>query len=73
MSGEKDLDKLLASMSPELMEGEYVFCTFPTAQYGDHRDLEPLASLMESEGLTLIVPKSKANEQGLSYGSVSSA
>lgn len=70
MSGETDLDKMLSSMSPELMEGEYVFCTFPTAQYGDHRNLEPLASLMESEGLTLLVPKSKADEQGLSYDSV---
>ena len=27
MSRERDLEKLVASMSPVLMEGEYVFCT----------------------------------------------
>ena len=70
MTGEKDLDKLLSSISPELLDGEYVFCTFQNAHYGDHSDLEPIASFIESEGLTLVVPKSKANEQGLSYESV---
>ena len=70
MTGEKDLDKLLTSISPELLDGEYVFCTFQNAHYGDHSDLEPIASFIESEGLTLVVLKSKANEQGLSYESV---
>jgi len=67
MNGENDLEKLVASMSPTLMDGEYVFCTFPDAQYGDHSDLEPIAAIRESEGLTLIIPKSKADHESFSY------
>ena len=63
MSGETNLEKLLASMAPELRDGEYVFCTFPNARYGDYQDLEPVAAINESEGLTLLIPKSKADEQ----------
>ena len=70
MTGEKNLDKLLKSMSPSLMDGEYVFCTFPHSHYGDHTELDPLASFIESEGLTLIVAKSKADEYKLDYESV---
>lgn len=70
MTGEQDLDKLLASMSPQLMQGEYVFCTFQNARYGDHPELEPLAAIRESEGLTLVIPKFKADEKGLRYDSV---
>ncbi|TDR20590.1 ACT domain-containing protein [Marinicella litoralis] len=70
MTGERDLDKLVASMSPVLMNGEYVFCSFKEAQYGDHQTLEPMVSIQESEGLTLVVPKNKADENNLHYESV---
>ncbi len=70
MTGEKNLEKLLASMSPSLMDGEYVFCTFRNVQYGDYPDLEPIAAIRESEGLTLVIPKNKADENFLMYESV---
>jgi hypothetical protein len=70
MTGERNLEKLLKSMSPELMDGEYVFCTFQKARYGDYSDLEPVAAISESEGLTLVVPKSKADEKNFAYESV---
>ena len=70
MTGEKDLRKLLASMSPVMIDGEFVFGSFENARYGDHSDLEPIATVIESEGLTLVIPKSKADEYGLSYESV---
>ncbi len=70
MTGENDLEKLLAHMTPELMDGEYIFCSFQDAQYGDYSDLEPLAAIIESEGLSLIIPKLKADEKGISYESV---
>jgi hypothetical protein len=69
MTGERDLEKLLASMSPELMDEEYVFCTFQNAQYGDYLDLEPVAAIKESEGLTLIIPKRKADDKNINYES----
>jgi len=69
MTGERNLEKLLASMSPELMDREYVFCTFQNAQYGDYLGLEPAAAIKESEGLTLIIPKRKADENRIKYES----
>ena len=70
MSGEIDLGKLLATMSPVLIDGEYIFYSFENAGYGDHANLNPIAAFKESEGLTLVIPKSKADEYGLSYESV---
>ena len=70
MTGEKDLQKLLSSMSPELVEGEVVFCTYPEAQYGDYSALDPVAAIREAEGLTLVIPKSKADENNIRYDSV---
>ena len=70
MAGEKDLRKLLSSMVPVLLDGEYVFCSFPNARYGDHPGLEPFASCIEPEGLTLIVPKRQADKNKLRYESV---
>jgi len=67
MAGEKNLEKLLTSMSPTLMDGEYVFCTFDNARYGDYSELEPIAAFTETEGLTLVIPKSKADEHSLTY------
>lgn len=54
MAGERDLDKLLASLSPRLMDDDFVFCTIKEATYGDFADLSPLASFSEDEGLTLV-------------------
>lgn len=70
MTGETDLGSLLASVSPKLMQGDYVFCSFENAHYGDHADLHPVAAIAESEGLTLVVPKSTADQHGLHYESV---
>ena len=63
MSGEKNLPKLLQTMSPALIPGEFVFCSFKKAGYGDHSALEPFAAVTESEGLTLIIPKSNADHK----------
>ena len=70
MSGEKTLDKLLLAMSPVLIAGEFVFCSFEKARYGDHSDLEPIAAVRESEGLTLVISKSRADEHKIKYESV---
>ena len=70
MSGETNLGKLLASMSPVLNDEEYVFCSFEHAHYGDLSELEPIAAFLENEGLTLVIPKSTADLIALSYESV---
>ena len=70
MTGEKNLETLLATLSPTLNDGEYVFCSFKNAMYGDYSDLKPIASFSESKGLTLIISKIEADEKGLTYNGV---
>ncbi len=67
MSGETDLDRLVSSMAPKLTEPLYVFCTLQEARYGDYRELEPIASFGEEEGLTLIIEKAAAERAGLAF------
>jgi len=67
LTGENNLQRLLNSMSPGLLEGEYVFCTLSHAQYGDYAEAGPIASFTEAEGLTLVLPRHAAEELGLSY------
>ncbi len=70
MAGETDLSKLLASMAPHLMDGDFVFCTIEDAKYGDFAELLPIASFREAEGLTLVVAKEKADKAGFTYESI---
>lgn len=69
MAGETNLQKLLQSMKPEIQESEYVFCTLKGV-YGDYTDLNPIASFMEDEGLTLIITKAAALNAGIKFESV---
>jgi hypothetical protein len=64
MAGEIDLSKLLASLAPQLMVGDFVFCTIQDAEYGDFRELSPMASFHEAEGLTLLLTKEDADRAG---------
>ena len=70
MAGATDLDLMLRSLSPRRVPGEFVFCSFADAVYGDHAALEPIASCREDEGLTLVIPKSQADAHQLEYQAV---
>lgn len=70
MPGETDLNAMLRGMSPSLDEAEYVFCSFPSGHYGDYSNLNPLACFAEAEGLTLVLPRASADENGQSYEAV---
>lgn len=61
---------MLKAMSPALIADDFVFCCFEKSRYGDNSELEPIASFAENEGLTLVIPKSKADEHGIEYESV---
>ncbi len=69
-AGETDLQRLLASMAPVLLDDEFVFSSFDNADYGMHADLQPIASMREEEGLTLVVPKAKADQHKIKYDAV---
>jgi len=70
MVGEKDLNKLITSLSPHLLNGDFIFCTIQDAKYGDFAELLPMASFREDEGLTLLVTKENADKAGLNYESI---
>ena len=70
MNGETSLENLLATMSPVLVDGEYVFCTLPEARYGDYAETWPIASFAETEGMTLVVSKDAAEKHDLTYNGV---
>ena len=57
-------------MQPELLADEYVFLSFNDATYGDHAGLRPVASVIEKEGLTLVVPRANADHDGYPYDGV---
>jgi uncharacterized protein len=64
------LSELITALDPVLQAEGYVFCSFPAARYGDHRELQPVAAVREAEGLTLVIPRARADEQHLAYDSV---
>lgn len=69
MSGEKNLQRLLASLRPRLHPESWVFCSLSGAQYGDYPELRPICIFQEDEGLTLIVPEERAKHAGIGYSS----
>ncbi|MEL0629761.1 ACT domain-containing protein [Psychromonas aquatilis] len=66
MSGITELDELLKSMQPALLEPEYVFCTV-TGELVDYVSLNPVATFIEAEGLTLVLEKAIAEKAGLQF------
>ncbi len=69
MAGKTDLSEILDTINPILVPGDYVFCNVP-GQYGEYAALEPVASFMEKEGLTLVLPLANAKKAGIGYESV---
>lgn len=63
MSGETSLGVLLRSMSPELNDGEYVFCSVPDVSH--LHGTQPLGSFREREGVTVILERQQARALGL--------
>lgn len=68
MAGISNLDELLKSMSPELVENEFVFCTVP-GECSSYLHLQIRGFFYETEGLTLILPASEADKANLTYKS----
>lgn len=65
MAGETALANLLRSMSPQLNDGDYVFCTLADSRIPEGCDV--IGSFREQEGLTLIVERQQAERAGLAF------
>ncbi len=63
MSGETDIRKLLQTMRPQLRPDSYVFVSVDDTPPG----LEPVATVREVEGLTLVLRREDADAAGLPY------
>jgi len=63
MSGEQDLGRLLASMRPELRDGPFVFTTVDSVPEG----ADPVVSVREPEGVTLVLRRDEADRLRLPY------
>lgn len=58
-----DLDTLLKNLQPVLDSQEYVFCTV-NGELKNYLVLNPLATFVETEGLTLLLTKVQAQSLG---------
>ena len=70
MSGETNLQSLLANMQPALSEGEFVFSSVSPKAF-DQLRFHPIGWFREAEGITLIIERSIADDEGLDYEFVS--
>ena len=61
-----ELDELLSSMKPQLLEPEFVFCTV-SGLLAEYVTLEPIATFVEAEGLTLVLKKNLAQAAGFDF------
>lgn len=66
MAAIKNLNDLLTSMQPELVDQVFIFCTVK-GRLDQYVALEPIAMFMEQEGLTLVLTKDKADKANLVY------
>ncbi|MGY4308279.1 hypothetical protein ACVIJ6_005522 [Bradyrhizobium sp. USDA 4369] len=65
MTGERELASLLKTMTPELQDGVFVFCTISTTEELP-ATLTPIMLFREREGVTLILRREHAERAGLS-------
>jgi hypothetical protein len=70
MTGETDLSVLIKNMTPELIPGVYVFCTIDEINQLDYTSA--IGWFREKEGITVILPKQKADLLGLQYSFIAS-
>ena len=66
MNGIVDLATLLKSLVPQLVDGDYVFCSV-SESISDYASLEPVAAIRELEGLTLILPAAVAERERFDF------
>ena len=65
MTGERDLQTLLASIEPVLRPGSFVFAV--VADESMLAGVAPEATVREEEGLTVVLPRERADALGLPY------
>ena len=70
MIGETNLAKLIRGMNPKLNEGNFVFCKIDSEE--KLQNVKPKCLFRETEGITVILPKTEAERLNLPYAFVCS-
>lgn len=70
MSGETNLSKLIKAMTPKLNKGNYVFAT--TKNLNEIDPNNALCIFREAEGWSVIIEKTKADENRMNYDFIAS-
>ena len=70
MSPETDLGRMLATLQPAVIPGEFVFCCLPAPQFVALPFVDVLASFREAEGITAVIPQALADARELPYEGV---
>ncbi|MEM8559058.1 MAG: ACT domain-containing protein [Bacteroidota bacterium] len=66
----RSLARVLATMAPVLHDETFVFVTVPTRSFALAAETDPVAAVMEAEGLTLVLPRAQADALRFGYGTV---
>jgi hypothetical protein len=59
----EDVTEWLRQLDPDLQPGRFVFVSVPAIPAG----VQPVASIVESEGVSMVIPADTAESLGLSY------
>ena len=70
MPGQTDLKKILESIDPYLVDDSFIFMTTDQSLSSISNALNPIASFMENEGLSLVITQATADKNAITYDSV---
>ena len=70
MPGQTDLKKILESIDPYLVDESFIFMTTDQSLSSISNTLNPIASFMENEGLSLVITQATADKNAITYDSV---
>tara|TARA_Y100000996_G_scaffold275663_1_gene217355 strand:- start:38 stop:442 length:405 start_codon:yes stop_codon:yes gene_type:complete len=69
-SGELDLSVILANLRPQLSNEDYVFISLNNCSINRVNRLDPIATIQEKEGTTLVITEERALSDNLEYDTV---
>ena len=70
MPGQTDLKKIIESIDPYLVDESFIFMTTDQSLSSISNTLNPIASFMENEGLSLVITQATADKNAITYDSV---
>lgn len=71
MAGIEDIQILLRDMEPVIDGIDYVFCSTGSSKLTEEIvSMRPVATILEEEGMTVVVSKKQADECKLSYSTI---